>query len=111
MGGKTSQLLVISDVKLLPGSGYRRQIQALEARLSLAHRKSDTSRPMPMAQVAAFASEKSRLTEANSKLREENSVLRDEVEEVKAMVELLKGQVGGRRGLVSEPRSSPQLFI
>jgi hypothetical protein len=41
--------------------------------------------------------------ETNSKLKDENMLLKDELEEMRAMIEVLKG----RRGLISEPRSSP----
>jgi predicted nucleic acid-binding Zn-ribbon protein len=91
-------------------SGYRRQVQALEARLALANKKSEKmSRHMPADQIAAFVVEKSSLARANDKLREENLDLRDEVEEMRAMLEMLKAQVGGRRGLVSA-RASPIMF-
>jgi chromosome segregation ATPase len=88
---------------------YRRQIQALEARLFLATKKGETSRHMPAEEIAAFVAEKSSLARANDKLREENLDLRDEVEEMRAMLEMLKAQVGGRRGLVSA-RASPIMF-
>jgi hypothetical protein len=90
-------------------SVYRRQIQALEARLFLANKKGETSRHMPAEEIAAFVAEKSSLARANDKLREENLDLRDEVEEMRAMLEMLKAQVGGRRGLVSA-RASPIMF-
>jgi predicted RNase H-like nuclease (RuvC/YqgF family) len=90
-------------------SGYRRQIQALEARLALANKKKEIARRMPADEIAAFVEEKTSLARANEKLREENMDLRDEVEEMRAMIEMLKAQVGGRRGLVSA-RASPIMF-
>ncbi|KII88629.1 hypothetical protein PLICRDRAFT_111127 [Plicaturopsis crispa FD-325 SS-3] len=89
---------------------YRRQIQTLEAQLTLTNRKLESSgRQMPSATIASFAKEKRVLTEANKQLREENAELREEVEEVNAMVEMLKNRVAGRKGLVSQPGQSPLL--
>lgn len=90
-------------------SGYRRQVQALEARLAVEKKRNETSRQMPAQDLTAFIAEKSSLAKANEKLREENMDLRDEVEEMRAMLEMLKAQVSGRRGLVSA-RSSPIMF-
>ncbi|KAF8162891.1 hypothetical protein B0H34DRAFT_693349 [Crassisporium funariophilum] len=88
---------------------YRRQIQTLEAKLNQEKHKTESPR-IPFAQeIASFATEKATLAAANTKLREENMDLKEEVEELRAMMELLKGQHSGRRGLVSEPRSSPIL--
>ncbi|KAH7924575.1 hypothetical protein BV22DRAFT_1090648 [Leucogyrophana mollusca] len=86
---------------------YRRQNQALEARLALAQKKNEVSRHLPEAEITAFVSEKASLTAANARLREENAELKDEIEEMRAMLEVLKG----RKGLVSEPRSSPTLIF
>lgn len=88
---------------------YRRQIQALEARLALAKKRKENSRHMPADEIAVFVKEKSSLAKANDKLREDNLDLRDEVEEMRAMLEMLKAQVGGRKGLVSA-RASPIMF-
>ncbi|KAH7914969.1 hypothetical protein BJ138DRAFT_242278 [Hygrophoropsis aurantiaca] len=86
---------------------YRRQNQALEARLVLMQKKNDSSRHLPEAEIASFVSEKAQLTNINARLREENADLKDEIEEMRAMLEVLKG----RKGLVSEPRSSPTLLF
>jgi len=111
MHGEWPAVVAVTTSRLTSlGSVYRRQIQALEARLSQATRKNDTSRQHPAAEIAAFVAEKSALTQANNKLREENADLRDEAEEMRAMVEVLKAQISGRRGLVSEPRASPLLY-
>ncbi|KAJ7489834.1 hypothetical protein B0H11DRAFT_1859820 [Mycena galericulata] len=88
----------------------RRQIQALEAQLSQAKRKAEIPSRRP-AEIAAFVAEKKALLDANAQLAEDNTNLREELEDMTAMVELLKGQVTGRRGLVSEPRSSPILLV
>ncbi|KAJ6546552.1 hypothetical protein DFH09DRAFT_1262958 [Mycena vulgaris] len=88
---------------------YRRQIQALEARLSQEKRKADKPSRRPE-DIAAFVAEKKALLEANHQLTDDNISLREEIEDMSAMVEVLKGQVSGRRGLVSEPRSSPILY-
>lgn len=81
-------------------SVQRRKIQALEARLLQAQRN-----PKPQAgqEIAAFVAERTTLMETNGKLKDENMLLKDELEEMRAMIEVLKG----RRGLISEPRSSP----
>lgn len=89
--------------------GYRRQIQALEARSIAANQKA-TAHKNPGAEIAAFVTEKANLTKANAKLREDNADLRDEIEEMTAMVEALKGQVSGRKGLISA-RASPVLYV
>lgn len=60
--------------------------------------------------IAAFVAEKRKLLDANNQLTADNAVLREEIEDMTAMVELLKAQVSGRRGLVSDPRSSPLLL-
>ncbi|EGO20906.1 hypothetical protein SERLADRAFT_452048 [Serpula lacrymans var. lacrymans S7.9] len=88
---------------------YRRQIQALEARLTLVQKRNEASRHLPPAEIAAFIAEKSALMKMNKELRDENADLRDEVEEMMAMLEVLKAQISGHRGLISEPRSSPTL--
>ena len=90
-------------------SGYRRYVQALEARLAIEKKRNETSRQLPAQDLAAFIAEKSSLVKSNEKLREENMDLRDEVEEMRAMLEMLKAQVSGRKGLVSA-RSSPIMF-
>jgi predicted RNase H-like nuclease (RuvC/YqgF family) len=90
-------------------SVYRRQIQALEARLLQEKRKSDKPSRRPE-EIAAFVAEKKTLLEANHQLTEENTNLREEIEDMSAMVEVLKGQVSGRKGLVADPRSSPILY-
>ncbi|KAJ7285718.1 hypothetical protein C8J57DRAFT_1285608 [Mycena rebaudengoi] len=90
---------------------YRRQIQALEARLAQATRKNEASKQRTSAMdIAAFVAEKRKLLDANNQLTADNAVLREEIEDMTAMVELLKAQVSGRRGLVSDPRSSPLLL-
>ncbi|KXN82608.1 hypothetical protein AN958_02459 [Leucoagaricus sp. SymC.cos] len=85
---------------------YRRQIQGLEARLSLAHKKAESRRAFSEEGLRAFVEEKTALKNSNEKLRAENDELRDEVEELRAMVELLKAQVTGQRGLISETRAN-----
>lgn len=90
-------------------SVYRRQIQALEAQLLQQKRKAEKPSQRP-AEIAAFVAEKKALLDGNAQLVEENTTLREELEDMTAMVEVLKGQVSGRRGLVSEPRSSPILL-
>lgn len=57
--------------------------------------------------LSAMASDKKLLTAVNRDLREKNTELMEEKEELKAMVEVLKNEVGGRRGLVHDPRASP----
>ncbi|KAJ7470633.1 hypothetical protein FB451DRAFT_1254355 [Mycena latifolia] len=88
---------------------YRRQIQALEARLSQEKRKADKPSRRPD-EIAAFVAEKKALLDANQQLTDDNTNLREEIEDMSAMVEVLKGQVSGRRGLVADPRSSPVLY-
>ncbi|KAF7984045.1 hypothetical protein HWV62_17573 [Athelia sp. TMB] len=88
---------------------YRRQIQALEARLAVANKKNGASRHMPAEEIAAFVAEKAALTNSNTQLRDENIDLREEIEEMTAMVEMLKAQVSGKKGLVSA-RASPIMF-
>jgi phage shock protein A len=90
-------------------SGYRRQIQCLEAHLALANKKNEAARQIPADEIAAFVGEKTSLATANDKLREENADLMDEVEEMRAMLEMLKAQISGKRGLVSA-RASPIMF-
>ncbi|KAF8894671.1 hypothetical protein BD779DRAFT_1434819 [Infundibulicybe gibba] len=91
--------------------GSRRQVQTLEARLAQQKRNNDGSPHQSALQIAAFASEKAALNKTNTRLKEENVELREEIEEMRAMVEVLKGQHSGRRGLVSEPRASPILYV
>ncbi|CAA7265382.1 unnamed protein product [Cyclocybe aegerita] len=88
--------------------GYRRQIQALEAKLNHIRHRPESPRVTFAQELATFSEEKANMKAANETLRDENMELREEVEELKAMVELLKSQHTGRRGLVSE-RSSPIL--
>jgi len=90
-------------------SVYRRQIQALEARLSQEKRKADQPSQRPE-EFAAFVAEKKVLLDTVAQMREENINLREENEDMTAMVEVLKAQVSGRKGLVSDPRSSPLLY-
>ncbi|KAF8955458.1 hypothetical protein BDZ97DRAFT_1857834 [Flammula alnicola] len=82
---------------------YRRQIQALEAQLTQMKQRAEKPRTSLAHEIASAAAEKAALKVANDKLRGENFELKEEVEELKAMVEVLKG----RKGLISEPRSSP----
>ncbi|TFK72200.1 hypothetical protein BDN72DRAFT_792826 [Pluteus cervinus] len=89
---------------------YRRQIQGLEARFTHLKRKSSGVRLPPPEFAHALAEEKLDLQQKNIKLREENKELKDEVEELTAMMEVLKADRSGRRGLISEPRSSPLLY-
>jgi len=91
-------------------SGYRRQIQRLEARLiQMRQLAENSSLEFAEREIAAYADEKGSLTATNERLTEENLILKDEVMELKAMVEVLKN----RRGLVSEPRSpvNPEFAI
>lgn len=83
---------------------YRRQNQALEARLSLMQKKCDASRRIPEAEIAAIVREKSDLAAANAKLREDNADLKDEMDEMRAVLEGLKAQMSGQRGLIYESR-------
>ncbi|KAJ3568873.1 hypothetical protein NP233_g5417 [Leucocoprinus birnbaumii] len=86
---------------------YRRQIQALEAKLSLANKKAESRQPFSEEGLQTFAADKVALKESNNKLKGENDELREEIEELRAMVEVLKAQVTGRRGLVFEEKPSP----
>ncbi|KIJ69236.1 hypothetical protein HYDPIDRAFT_24089 [Hydnomerulius pinastri MD-312] len=90
---------------------YRRQNQALEAKLSLAQKKCEASRRLPEAEITAIVKEKSDLAIANSRLREENAELKDEMEEMRAAVEGLRAQLGGQRGLIYEPRPRSTVVI
>lgn len=74
-------------------------------------RKKEGSRGQPEHQIAAFAAEKAALMETSRRLKEENIELKDEMEELRAMIEVLKAQHSGRRGLISEPRASPLLYV
>ncbi|KAJ7632495.1 hypothetical protein FB45DRAFT_912598 [Roridomyces roridus] len=89
---------------------HRRQIQTLEAQLAQEKRRIE-SPSQRQAEIAAFAAERKRLAEENALLVEENRNLREDLEDTTAMVEVLKGTVGGRRGVVSEPRASPILRV
>jgi len=84
---------------------YRRQVQTLEARIAEANRTRNGAQESSM--LSAMASDKKLLTAVNRDLREKNTELMEEKEELKAMVEVLKNEVGGRRGLVHDPRASP----
>ncbi|KAK0240261.1 hypothetical protein EDD85DRAFT_927358 [Armillaria nabsnona] len=84
---------------------YRRQVQTLEARIAEANRTRNGAQESSM--LSAMASDKKRWTAVNRDLREKNTELMEEKEELKAMVEVLKNEVGGRRGLVHDPRASP----
>ncbi|KAL4067863.1 Hamartin protein-domain-containing protein [Scleroderma citrinum] len=86
---------------------YRRQNQALEARLALVQKKYDTYCRLPESEIAAIVAEKSDLALTNAKLREENAELKDEMEEMRAAVEGLRAQLSGQRGLIYEPRQRP----
>ncbi|KAG2349670.1 hypothetical protein BDR05DRAFT_955547 [Suillus weaverae] len=88
---------------------YRRQNQALEARLSLLQKRCDASRRLPQAEIAAFMEEKSELAATNARLREENADLKDEMGEMRARMELMKARIDGHRGLIAETRSMPTL--
>ncbi|KAG1782696.1 hypothetical protein EV702DRAFT_397144 [Suillus placidus] len=88
---------------------YRRQNQALEARLSLLQKRCDASRRLPQAEIAAFIEEKSELAATNARLREENADLKDEMGEMRARMELMKARIDGHRGLIAETRSMPTL--
>ncbi|KAJ7694239.1 hypothetical protein B0H17DRAFT_981160 [Mycena rosella] len=88
---------------------YRRQIQALEARLLQEKRRADTPSRRPE-EIAAFVAEKKALLDAKQQLADDNANLREEIEDMSAMVELLKAQVSGRKGLVADPRASPLLY-
>ncbi|KAG2078108.1 hypothetical protein BDR04DRAFT_1065222 [Suillus decipiens] len=88
---------------------YRRQNQALEARLSLLQKRCDASRRLPEAEIAAFMEEKSELAATNVRLREENADLKDEMGEMRARMELMKAQIDGHKGLIAETRSMPAL--
>lgn len=83
---------------------YRRQNQALEAKLALAQKKCEASRRIPEAEIAAIVTEKSELAAANGRLREENAELKDEMDEMRAALEGLKAQLSGQRGLIYETR-------
>ncbi|KIM62085.1 hypothetical protein SCLCIDRAFT_120575 [Scleroderma citrinum Foug A] len=83
---------------------YRRQNQALEARLVLVQKKYDAFCRLPESEIAAIVAEKSDLALRNARLREENAELKDEVEEMRAAVEVLRAQLSGQRGLIYEPR-------
>jgi multidrug resistance efflux pump len=83
---------------------YRRQNQALEAKLALVHKKCEASRRIPEAEIAAIVREKSELAAANARLREDNAELKDEMDEMRAALEGLKAQLSGQRGLIYEPR-------
>lgn len=85
-------------------SAYRRQNQALEARLVLVQKKYDAYCRLPESEIAAIVAEKSDLALRNAKLREENAELKDETEEMRAAVEGLRAQLSGQRGLIYEPR-------
>ncbi|KIJ16895.1 hypothetical protein PAXINDRAFT_168330 [Paxillus involutus ATCC 200175] len=90
---------------------YRRQNQALEAKLALAQRKCEASRRLPEAEITAIVREKSDLAIANAKLREENAELKDEMEEMRAALEGLRAQLSGQRGLIYEPRPRSMVVI
>lgn len=83
---------------------YRRQNQALEAKLALMQRKCEASRRIPEAEITAIVREKSELAAANAKLREDNAELNDEMDEMRAALEGLKAQLSGQRGLIYESR-------
>jgi hypothetical protein len=92
------------------GSRDKRQIQSLTLRLSALKKSKSSDRGMIPNEIAAFAVEKARLSDANRLLQEKNADLRDEVEELRAMVEVLKREVGGKKGLVYDSRSSPLIM-
>lgn len=83
---------------------YRRQNQALEAKLALVQKKCEASRRIPEAEIAAIVTEKSELAVVNARLREENAELKDEMDEMRAALEGLKAQLSGQRGLIYETR-------
>ncbi|KAF8559821.1 hypothetical protein OG21DRAFT_1453262 [Imleria badia] len=83
---------------------YRRQNQALEAKLALAQKRCEVSRRIPEAEIAAIVREKSELAAANARLREDNAELKDEMDEMRAALEGLKAQLSGQRGLIYETR-------
>jgi uncharacterized protein YlxW (UPF0749 family) len=105
----TSSGFFYSPATVFFGSRDKRQIQSLTLRLAVLkkNKSADTSRGMSPNDIAAFAVEKARLSDANRVLQEKNADLRDEVEELRAMVEVLKREVSGKKGLVYHPRSSP----
>ncbi|KAG6376376.1 Hsp90 protein-domain-containing protein [Boletus reticuloceps] len=83
---------------------YRRQNQALEAKLALMQKKCEASRRIPEAEITAIVREKSELAAANARLREDNAELKDEMDEMRAALEGLKAQLSGQRGLIYESR-------
>ena len=83
---------------------YRRQNQALEAKLALVQKKCDALRRIPEAEITAIVREKSELATANARLREDNAELKDEMDEMRAALEGLKAQLSGQRGLIYESR-------
>lgn len=83
---------------------YRRQNQALEAKLALAQKRCETSRRIPEAEITAIVREKSDLATANARLREDNAELKDEMDEMRAALEGLRAQLSGQRGLIYETR-------
>ena len=106
--GKCIRITNLTKKCLFVCRRQQREIESLEARLSVAQkqlaatRKASNKSPSPAAH-----GEWAQQAAMNKRLREENSVLYDENEELKAMVEMLKAQVSGRMGLVSDPRASP----
>lgn len=91
-------------------SAYRRQTQALEAKLTHLKRRSSSTRS-PLELARAFSEEKAGLQHTIKELRAANTELKDDIEELTAMVEVLKAEHSGKRGLISEPRSSPVLLV
>jgi len=87
---------------------HKREARSLEVALKRKE-SAGLSRRVAEAEIKTCAAANTTLSIANTQLREQNEELMEEIEELNSMVEHLRAQVSGRKGVVSEPRSSPIL--